>query len=53
LEATLLGGEIIRIMVDIISTIHGSITAVEAVYVPADDMADPAVSTMARQQSRS
>src|SRR5579885_832923 len=30
----------------IISTTHGSITSVQAVYVPADDMTDPAVSTL-------
>ena len=30
----------------IISTAHGAITAVQAVYVPADDMTDPAVTTL-------
>ena len=30
----------------IVSTRHGSITAVQAVYVPADDMSDPAVATV-------
>ena len=30
----------------IMSTDHGAITSVQAVYVPADDMADPAVSTI-------
>jgi F-type H+/Na+-transporting ATPase subunit beta len=30
----------------IISTVHGNITAVQAVYVPADDMTDPAVSAI-------
>lgn len=30
----------------ILSTRHGSITSVQAVYVPADDMSDPAVSTI-------
>jgi F-type H+-transporting ATPase subunit beta len=30
----------------IVSTMHGSITSVQAVYVPADDMTDPAVSAI-------
>lgn len=30
----------------ILSTRHGSITSVQAVYVPADDMSDPAVNTI-------
>jgi F-type H+-transporting ATPase subunit beta len=30
----------------IVSTTHGSITSVQAVYVPADDMTDPAVSAI-------
>ena len=30
----------------ILSTAHGAITAVQAVYVPADDMTDPAVTTL-------
>jgi len=30
----------------VISTHHGNVTAVEAVYVPADDMTDPAVSAI-------
>jgi F-type H+-transporting ATPase subunit beta len=38
--------EVAELQDRIISTIHGSITAVEAVYVPADDMADPAVSAI-------
>jgi F-type H+/Na+-transporting ATPase subunit beta len=38
--------EVAELQDRIISTIHGNITAVEAVYVPADDMADPAVSAI-------
>jgi F-type H+-transporting ATPase subunit beta len=30
----------------IVSTRHGSVTAIEAIYVPADDMADPAVTAL-------
>ncbi|MBY0578225.1 MAG: F0F1 ATP synthase subunit beta [Burkholderiales bacterium] len=38
--------EVAELQERIISTRHGSITAVEAVYVPADDMTDPAVSAI-------
>jgi len=38
--------EVAELQDRIISTIHGNITAVEAVYVPADDMTDPAVSAI-------
>jgi F-type H+-transporting ATPase subunit beta len=35
--------EIAELQERIVSTLHGSITSVQAVYVPADDMTDPAV----------
>lgn len=38
--------EVAELQERIISTRHGNITAVEAVYVPADDMSDPAVSAI-------
>ena len=38
--------EVAELQERIISTRNGNITAVEAVYVPADDMTDPAVSTI-------
>ncbi|SET37456.1 F-type H+-transporting ATPase subunit beta [Nitrosomonas marina] len=38
--------EVAELQERIISTHKGNITAVEAVYVPADDMTDPAVSTI-------
>ncbi|BCB26891.1 ATP synthase subunit beta [Sulfurimicrobium lacus] len=38
--------EVAELQDRITSTRHGNITAVEAVYVPADDMTDPAVSTI-------
>ena len=38
--------EVAELQDRIISTSKGNITAVEAVYVPADDMTDPAVSTI-------
>ena len=38
--------EVAELQDRIISTRHGDITAVEAVYVPADDMSDPAVSAI-------
>lgn len=38
--------EVAELQERIISTRSGNITAVEAVYVPADDMTDPAVSTI-------
>ena len=38
--------EVAELQERIISTRNGDITAVEAVYVPADDMTDPAVSTI-------
>jgi F-type H+-transporting ATPase subunit beta len=38
--------EVAELQDRIISTRRGNITAVEAVYVPADDMTDPAVSTI-------
>jgi F-type H+-transporting ATPase subunit beta len=41
-QPTLLS-EVAELQERICSTRHGSITAVEAVYVPADDMSDPAV----------
>jgi F-type H+-transporting ATPase subunit beta len=41
-----LGSEVAELMDRISSTPQGSVTAVQAVYVPADDMADPAVSTI-------
>ena len=44
-QPTLLS-EVAELQERILSTRHGSITAVEAVYVPADDMTDPAVSAI-------
>jgi F-type H+-transporting ATPase subunit beta len=44
-QPTLLS-EVAELQERIISTKTGSITAVEAVYVPADDMTDPAVSAI-------
>ena len=41
-----LGTEVAELQDRITSTERGAITAVEAVYVPADDMTDPAVSTI-------
>jgi len=38
--------EVAEMQERILSTKHGSITSVQAVYVPADDMTDPAVSTI-------
>lgn len=43
-----LGSEVAELQDRITSTRHGAITAIEAVYVPADDMTDPAVSTILR-----
>ena len=40
--------EVAELQERIISTRSGDITAVQAVYVPADDMTDPAVSTICR-----
>ncbi len=41
-----LNSEVAEMQERIVSTPHGSITAVQAVYVPADDMTDPAVSAI-------
>jgi len=41
-----LGTEVAEIEERIVSTRHGAVTSVQAVYVPADDMTDPAVSTI-------
>jgi F-type H+-transporting ATPase subunit beta len=41
-----LSSEVAEIQDRILSTRQGAITSVQAVYVPADDMADPAVSTI-------
>ncbi len=41
-----LGTEVAEIEERIISTQKGAVTSVQAVYVPADDMTDPAVSTI-------
>ena len=41
-----LGSEVAEIQDRIMSTRQGSITSVQAVYVPADDMTDPAVNTL-------
>ncbi len=41
-----LGTEVAEIEERIISTRKGAVTSVQAVYVPADDMTDPAVSTI-------
>ena len=41
-----LATEIAELQDRITSSTHGNITAVEAIYVPADDMTDPAVSTL-------
>jgi F-type H+-transporting ATPase subunit beta len=38
--------EVAELQDRILSTKHGSITSVQAVYVPADDMSDPAVNTI-------
>jgi F-type H+-transporting ATPase subunit beta len=38
-----LGSEVAELEDRISSTVHGAITSVQAVYVPADDMSDPAV----------
>ena len=43
-----LGSEVAELQDRIVSTRRGAITAVQAVYVPADDMTDPAVSTILR-----
>lgn len=44
-QPTLLS-EVAELQDRIISTPHGGITAVQAIYVPADDMTDPAVSAL-------
>jgi F-type H+/Na+-transporting ATPase subunit beta len=44
-QPTLLS-EVADLQERIISTTHGNITSVQAVYVPADDMSDPAVSAI-------
>ena len=41
-----LNSEVAELQDRILSTRHGAITSVQAVYVPADDMTDPAVSTI-------
>lgn len=41
-----LGTDVGRLQDRIISTINGSITSVQAIYVPADDLTDPAVATI-------
>ena len=41
-----LGTEVAEIEDRICSTQHGAVTSVQAVYVPADDMTDPAVTTI-------
>ena len=41
-----LPSEVAELQERILSTRHGAITSVQAVYVPADDMTDPAVSTI-------
>lgn len=41
-----LNSEVAELQDRILSTRHGTITSVQAVYVPADDMTDPAVSTI-------
>lgn len=41
-----LSSEVAELQERILSTRHGAITSVQAVYVPADDMTDPAVSTI-------
>jgi F-type H+-transporting ATPase subunit beta len=41
-----LGTEVAELEDRITSTPHGSVTSVQAVYVPADDMSDPAVATI-------
>lgn len=41
-----LSTEVAEMQERILSTRHGAITSVQAVYVPADDMSDPAVSTI-------
>jgi len=41
-----LGSEVAELEDRISASTHGSITSVQAVYVPADDMADPAVTTI-------
>lgn len=41
-----LNSEVAEMQDRILSTRHGAITSVQAVYVPADDMTDPAVSTI-------
>lgn len=41
-----LPSEVAEMQERILSTRHGAITSVQAVYVPADDMTDPAVSTI-------
>jgi F-type H+-transporting ATPase subunit beta len=38
--------EVAELQDRIVSSAHGAITAVEAIYVPADDMSDPAVSAI-------
>jgi F-type H+-transporting ATPase subunit beta len=41
-----LASEVAELQDRIVSTEHGNITAVQAIYVPADDMTDPAVSAI-------
>ncbi|ABC27813.1 ATP synthase F1, beta subunit [Hahella chejuensis KCTC 2396] len=41
-----LGSEVAELEDRITSSLHGAITSVQAVYVPADDMTDPAVTTI-------
>lgn len=41
-----LASEVAELQDRIVSTRHGNITAVQAIYVPADDMTDPAVSAI-------
>ena len=41
-----LGSEVAELEDRIVSTDHGAITSVQAVYVPADDMTDPAVNAI-------
>ncbi|MBN1957736.1 MAG: F0F1 ATP synthase subunit beta [Desulfuromonadales bacterium] len=41
-----LSSEVAELQERILSSRHGAITSVQAVYVPADDMTDPAVSTI-------
>jgi F-type H+-transporting ATPase subunit beta len=41
-----LASEVAELEDRIVSTVRGAVTSVQAVYVPADDMTDPAVSTL-------